>query len=572
MERPTEVACATAEIDMHAYYDSFDDANITNGFQDLDSAASLSVLMQHVQSSTSRTFVLDFNDDAAYAAFDLPTASLAQLLMVERPETSSARWINMWSAYQQQPLLSILAKRYDFSPRLLGMMCSDPCVRRSPPRQSRASIATGKAARHARTNNSSARSDVERGWDELSDTSSSSVASCDSVAGGNLYRIVDDLWHYSSVDFGRSYVCIGYNSLYGTKPAGLGHEDGPLPHCIRVWTWLLLCEDNTVITINEDPFPYANGQLDGLQQRILQETRRNLVNVFRSLSRVDEDARLAHTPTTLLPLRFRLGDMPDETAHRESDTPGLLFYYLFENFHNSYTLVTRRESRYGVELSKLRAQMFESPQLHHIDRLDSIGKELGVLRRHYQSYLRIIDRLLEPQPTTSTPLQPPHNLDAGSEISFATVRPLPSPESESSTLGISLTPASLVRFQRLKDLIALYALSEIDEYTTQKDALVTLNFNLLTLRDTLAMEKLTKVALLITKATLLFLPVSLMSAYFGLSLGGGGYTIAEYWVSFAVVLVCSWVGLVGFGVVSGSAQTVDFFRGLWAGLEGVWKG
>ncbi|KAK0837095.1 hypothetical protein LTS02_018023, partial [Friedmanniomyces endolithicus] len=528
MERPTEIARATAEIDMHAYYDSFDDANITNGFQDLDSPISFGVLMQHCQSSTSRNFVLDFNDAAAYAAFNVPTASLAQLLMVERPERSSARWINIWSPYQQQPLLSILAKRYDFSPRLLGMMCSDPRVRRSPPLQSRARIAAGKAARHARTNNST-RSDVERGSDELSDISSSSVASYDSVAGGNLYRIVDDLWHYSSVDFGRSYVCIGYNSLYGTKPAGLGHEDGPLPHCTRVWTWLLLGEDNTVITINEDPFPYANGQLDGLQQRILQETRRNLVNVFRSLSRVDEDARLAHTPTTLLPLRFRLGDTPDETAHRESDTPGLLFYYLFENFHNSYTLVTRRESRYGAELSELRAQMFESPQLHHIDRLDSIGKELGVLRRHYQSYLRIIDRLLEPQPTTSTPLQPPHNLDAGSEISFATVRPLPPPESESSTLGISLTPASLVRFQRLKDLIALYALSEIDEYTTQKDALVTLNFNLLALRDTLAMEKLTKVALLITKATLLFLPVSLMSAYFGLSLGGGGYTIAEHW-------------------------------------------
>ncbi|KAK0273163.1 hypothetical protein LTR54_008853 [Friedmanniomyces endolithicus] len=567
MERPTEVACATAEIDMHAYYDSFDDANITNRFQDLDSPTSLSVLMQHVQSSTSRTFVLDFNDNAAYAAFNLPTASLAQLLMVERPETSSARWINMWNPYHQQPLLSLLAKRYDFSPRLLGMMCSDPCVRRSPPRQSRASIATGKAPRHARAKNSNARSDVERGWDELSDTSSSSVGSYDSVAGGNLYRIVDDLWHYSSVDFGRSYVCIGYNSLYGTKPAGLGQEDGPLPHCIRVWTWLLLCESNTVISINEDPFPYAEGQLDGLQQRILQETRRNLVKVFRSLSRVDEATRLARSPTRMLPLRTRLGDTPEETAYRESDTTGLLFYYLFENFHNSYTLVTRRESRYG----ELRAEMFESPKLRHIDRLGSIGKELGVLRRHYQSYLRIIDRLLEPQPATSTPLQPPHNLDAGSETCLKALRPLPPLEPGNITLGISLTPASLVRFQRLRDLIALYALSEIDEYTTQKDALVTLNFNLLALRDTLAMEKLTKVALLITKATLLFLPVSLMSAYFGLSLGGGEYTVVEYWLYFAVVLVCSWVGLVGFGVINGSAQTVDFLRGLWAGVRRIWK-
>ena len=81
------------------------------------------------------------------------------------------------------------------------------------------------------------------------------------------------------------------------------------------------------------------------------ETRRNLINVFRSLSKV-EDNREAN-PLVLLPIRRRLGDTKEETAHRDKDAPGLLFYYLFENWFNSYSLITRRESRYGIELERL---------------------------------------------------------------------------------------------------------------------------------------------------------------------------------------------------------------------------
>jgi hypothetical protein len=83
----------------------------------------------------------------------------------------------------------------------------------------------------------------------------------------------------------------------------------------------------------------------------MMETRRNLINVFRSLSKV-EDSREAN-PLVLLPIRRRLGDTKEETAHRDKDAPGLLFYYLFENWFNSYSLITRRESRYGMELEKL---------------------------------------------------------------------------------------------------------------------------------------------------------------------------------------------------------------------------
>jgi len=155
-----------------------------------------------------------------------------------------------------------------------------------------------------------------------------------------------------------------------------------------------------------------------------------------------------------------------------ADTPGLLFYYLFENWQNSYTLITRKESRYGTELSSLRREMFTSPRLHHIDRLDNIGKELGVLRRHYESYARLIVRLLEPRSPTDASLDNSRVVSENSESSVDTIRP---PVRErNSMLGVSLSSAARVRFARLKDLIDLYALSEVEEYLKQKDSLVSL--------------------------------------------------------------------------------------------------
>lgn len=312
------------------------------------------------------------------------------------------------------------------------------------------------------------------------------MTSHDSNHGGNIYRIVDDLWHYSSIDFGRNYVCLGYNSLYGTKLTSLSTEPEPsntdddddehLPNCDRVWTWLLLCADSTVITINEDPFPYSTHPLlSPIQQRIFHETRRNLINVFRSLSLADSDPSKTRNPMTLLPLRSRLGQTREESAHRASDTPGLLFYYLFENWHNSYTLITRKESRYGLELTSLRRAMLAAPQLAHIDRLDRIGKELGVLRRHYEAYNRLIDRVLEPVEPTSASLENSRVVsESGSGSSVDTVRGVGVVTEKQSMLGVALSSPARVRFARLRDLIDLYALNEIEEYLKQKESLVSL--------------------------------------------------------------------------------------------------
>lgn len=206
---------------------------------------------------------------------------------------------------------------------------------------------------------------------------------------------------------------------------------------------------------------------------MLAETRRNLVNVFRSLSLVDSDPLEARNLMRLLPIRARLGTTEAETVHHESNAPGLLFYYLFENWQNSYTLITRKESRYGIELERLRKEMFIKPRLEHIDRLHTIGQELGILKRHYEGYDRIIDRLLEPRPSTLASLQNSRLADDCSDTdSIDTVRPVLM--AKESSLGVSISTATRMRFKRLKDLIDLYALSEVDEYLSQKESLVTL--------------------------------------------------------------------------------------------------
>lgn len=471
MDRRDSHTSGRNTADAHDYYLSVDDEDVQVSFQCLDDPSNLNHLMDEVRSTSTGNFIVDFSDDTAWAAFDLPTTSIKALFDADRPESLNARWLNIWYPFQHQSLLEFLARRYDFSPRLFGLMCSNPKVPRNP---SRSTLRKPVQKRRLWQRSSTTELAIETGANEDEISEQSSVVSPDSMAGGNLYRVADNIWHYSSVDLGRQFVCIGFNSLYGTKHSAedIGEADTPLPQCTRVWTWLLICEDNTVISINEDPFPFANGHFSNFQLCILKEVRRNLVNVFRSLSTVYEEPFAVLNPMMLLPIRNRMGHTPEETAHRASDAPGLLFYYLFENWYNSYTLVTRKESRYGIELSKLRADMFDLPKLEHIDRLDRMGKELAVLRRHYEAYNRIIDRLLETQIASAASLQNSQVVMRTSQASMDTVRPFVT--ERRSLMGVSLGSAARVRFRRLRDLIDLYALSEVEGYIKQKEAMVSM--------------------------------------------------------------------------------------------------
>lgn len=130
--------------------------------------------------------------------------------------------------------------------------------------------------------------------------------------------------------------------------------------------------------------------------------------------------------------------------------------------------------------------MFSLPRLQHIDRLDTIGKELGVLRRHYESYTRLIDRLLEPQTASAASLQNSQVVSAASQVSLDTIRPVV--VERESLMGVSLSSAARVRFKRLRDLIELYALSEVEEYVKQKEGLVAMVSTILLLQNCVVLE------------------------------------------------------------------------------------
>ncbi|KAF2199018.1 hypothetical protein GQ43DRAFT_377250 [Delitschia confertaspora ATCC 74209] len=564
-----------------AYYINLDDKEIVSSFRNFDEERHFELFDREVRNPSSRNFVIDFGEDSAFCAFDLRSDSIARLIQTPRPPSLHTRWINIWIPYDQKDTLHALARNYDFSPRLLALMCSNPVPPK--PKKDLRRRKSESTLKFSKTSNRSQRSsqgsgpkhgsrlDSEEsvGMEELMESTQMEL-----VRDTSHYHIVDEVWHWSSVDWGRRFVCLGYNSLHGvrTNKADLGHEDlderQDVPHGKRVWSWLLLCDDKTVISISEDPFPFHDTQLRSHELRTLYTIRRNIINVFRQLSKAPTP--LHDTSMVMLPIRNRIGNSELETVHRSTDSPGLLFYYLFEDWYTTYSLVTRRDHGYASELDRLRAEMLVQADLHHVDQLHHIGCQLAVLKRVYKSYELIIERVLKKQEATLASLKNSHIMSgfASGENSLEVSQEpqLPSlgaqiPETDS-LLGVSLSSAARVRFERLKDRILLYALSEIQECIDQKDSLVMMNFNLIAIKESFAVERLTRVTLLVAKVTMLFMPVSLLTAYFSIQFVNTTFSIKSYWIAFGVVLGLSVGGLMLFSAVSGTMEGRMMYRPL----------
>jgi Mg2+ and Co2+ transporter CorA len=289
---------------------------------------------------------------------------------------------------------------------------------------------------------------------------------------------------------------------------------------------------------------------------VLFTVRRNLVNVFRQLTKAPtplRDAALAQ-----LPIRQRLGSSDEETAHRPTDAPGLLFYYLFEDWGATFDLISRREHGYAAELDRLRQEMLQKANLTHVDQLHHIGCQLAVLKRVYQSYELIIERVLKKQEATLASLKNSHILPGNASLvsSHPMINDSPGPlvPEADSLLGVALSSAARVRFERLKDRILLYALSEIQECLDQKESLVMMNFNLIALKESFSVERLTWVTLLLAKITILFTPVTLMTGYFSIQFKEMEFEMRSYWQAFGIIFGISAALLVLFSWVSGTFE------------------
>lgn len=169
-----------------------------------------------------------------------------------------------------------------------------------------------------------------------------------------------------------------------------------------------------------------------------------------------------------LPIRHRLGSSDEETLHRATDVPGLLFFYLFADELTTYSLIARREHKYAVELNALRVSMMARAELAHIERLHAIGRHLSVLRRMYEGYEALIERLLEERTPTLASLK--NSVVRSGEGSLeASGRDF---GQEERGVGVGLSSAARVRFEKLRGSVRLYAICEIEECEKVKEGLV----------------------------------------------------------------------------------------------------
>lgn len=116
--------------------------------------------------------------------------------------------------------------------------------------------------------------------------------------------------------------------------------------------------------------------------------------------------------------------------------------------------------------------MFTTAALDHVNELHHYGRQLAVLKHIYQSYDRIIQRILDgPKPPTISGL---NSRMAVSELFRTSTAPgnTISREFNNISYGPKLGTAAILRFERLKDRIGLYALNEIQDCIEEKEALV----------------------------------------------------------------------------------------------------
>lgn len=286
-------------------------------------------------------------------------------------------------------------------------------------------------------------------------------------------------------------------------------------------------------------------------------------------------------------------DSPELANKERTDCASLLFYYLFDDWLSTYALIAKREHPYRDSLENVRQDLTKAPDVHVLETLHDIGRQLTVLRLMYQSYATVVTRLLHRhernRPATAARswqqaaggMQSDYGMNSNEFLS-----PLGSSFSQRPDMFFhdstdlltfathanhpNISSPALSRFERLLDRIHLYALSEINHCIAEKESLSFMTFNLLTLSQSHSIEKLTHTTILLAKATIIFLPVSLLTAYFSIQVGNINriYSLKTYWLSFLVVAVASIMFLATFGAATGTANSQITFMNL---HQALWR-
>lgn len=537
-------------------------------FKNIDEPSGYSSCLQALRTENTRNFVVDFGDEEAFCAVDLLPADFKTLLNSPRPDRYPARWINFYGGDLSQKSIEILVAHYRLSPRLIGLLCSKASTESTTLHRRREDVGDEKDGK-SRSSSSETISDVDMALEILKGSLKESRTRKQlNIESSHFGQIVDDIIHFSSIDVGQRYLCVSYNSLYAIP--GVLVESGPeKPYGKRIFTALVFCDDGTVISISETPFPTAKDY----HEKILEVSRRLTMNVFVHLSKLAKKQAL--DSLTKVTIR-NFDEKPNNYPPLEHAS--LLFYYLFDDWISHYSLVARKEHPYGQILEKIRARMFEKADVELIEVLHQVGRQVSLLKRIYQSIQSIIKRILERQQvllkaTTRPQLTPQPSIsrvgtvadfDPGPDSNHGPTASVSSLGADPHSVGVLLSHSANARFERLLDRISLFALSEIEEFLSEKEALVLMCFNLIALKESQAVERLTRNTVAISKVAAFFLPLSLMTAYFSTSIPQlqKSYDTKTYWFTFLVVVVLTFIGMIGFEFATGRVEGRTNYRSL----------
>lgn len=185
-----------------------------SGFKNIDDPSTFTEIDQAIKEVETLNLAVQFDQVTACAALNLGETSILQLLKHESPKATRTRWISVWGPERQKATVQAIAKFYGFSPRLTGIMCTNPTVPLhvdgGPQR-----IREQKTHFSKYASSSSHSSDPEKDGHEHVSISDASTLNL------NHYNIVNEVWHYCSVDWGskcKIIVCVRKLPLITLRP------------------------------------------------------------------------------------------------------------------------------------------------------------------------------------------------------------------------------------------------------------------------------------------------------------------------------------------------------------------
>ncbi|TVY54071.1 hypothetical protein LCER1_G005000 [Lachnellula cervina] len=492
-------------------------------FEDYDNVAVYEKSEELALSASTKNFVVEFGLDEARIAFDLDEERFKSLLHTPQPsDRRPVRWINIWAPNLQEKQVMLLGEKYQFSRRLLAIILTEPKQKPEAAQQDKHAFWPLFP-----------KDDPEAGAKSLDESRASTSSHSSSF---DHYTIADQMPNYHAIDYGRRFICIGANWMHKEKhdPAEKPTDDTVVLEGKqrRLYSWLILCNDNTVISLQENP-----GRLD---EEDLKSTRLNLLSVLKQLSKVKNDST---DPLSMQSVRQALEGLDIDDPGSEGSSN--LFYYLFDDWRAVYSTV----EVFGMKLKSLQKEIFDSttkksydmPDIEIIPRLHVLGSQIRQMQHVYEGYKNLVQRILEP-PRTATTNGYGFATPRSMSMSLSAIGPNVSVEKES---PVVVARSARARFERLGDRLQLLILSQTKEFLDEKDALRNTYFNINAQKDSKATARLSRAATLLAKLSVVFLPVSLMTSYFSVQIDDlqGVYTAKQYWYAFAVIMSISVLAL-----------------------------